>query len=330
MFNFATSLAVLAVAASAQRSRGGDYGYATSYYGYDSYSRGNSYGYDDRIPTYSFRKESGLGIHQEPNKPKDLIGNDGYKIKVRTAVGERVQSVVNAKCVLKDPNEESEVSGIVSLTQAPGDEGTLISAQLWNMEHGDYELSIHALGNLADGCESVGDVFNPDVSENGFNKNGRGFPAIGDLGDVERVHDQGSLDQVADVDLSGTQSIVGRSIVLTRKGEKDRRSGRTAPDKNIACCAIGLSSGIVKSAKNDRDGRDRHGRDEGYGYDDSYGYDEGYGFDDSYGHDEGYGYDDSYGHDEGYGYDDSYGRDDGYGRSYSNGNYGYGDYGYDW
>lgn len=222
----------------------------------DEYYRPNFYGaaprgaprdpYADYQPTYGYLSgddQPYYGIYRAPRRVKTLIANDGYKVKTRTDPYERLYEAVNAKCVLEDPEEESYVRGVINLSQGAKDSTTSLWGEIWGIEYG--YLTINALGDLTDGCESAGEVFNPFVSESGFGYGKEPTPAPGVLDDVKGDYHRIAVDQEADVDLSGTHSIIGRSIVLTRPGRTDRY-GRSTADVRVACCTIGLAAGVQK------------------------------------------------------------------------------------
>ena len=175
-------------------------------------------------PTYAKHPTRGYGIYARKNHTKTLRTNDGYKLVQRTDPHKRLSKPVFAKCVLDDPDQVSGGSGIVRLVQGPYDRKTTIWASLT----GGDKLTINALGDLTNGCDGAGPVFDPCKTPSGFPGCGQGYdaPVAGDLGAVS-----GSLEAQADIDLSGSQSAIGRSMVLS--------SG----DTRIACCTIGLSAG---------------------------------------------------------------------------------------
>ena len=56
---------------------------------------------------------------------------------------------------------------------------------------------------------------------------------------MKRGKDAAYTQTRSDVDLSGKQSIIGRSIVITRPPLKNRHGGFREPAR-VACCTIGL------------------------------------------------------------------------------------------
>lgn len=177
---FTAALASLIVAVSAQYhgsfgghrgghssgNRGG-YGLPRSGHrgGYNSGPRSGYNGGRGGQRTYGWKKDIGYGIYNFKAHSKPLIGDDGYKLKKRSDPYTRNYERVFAKCVLNDPDEETYVTGLLYLSQAPRSDKT----QIWgNIQGANYaNLMIGALGDLRDGCDSAGKVWNPFVSQYG-------------------------------------------------------------------------------------------------------------------------------------------------------------------
>ena len=187
--------------------------------------------------TYGFNEKHGWGIYRQAFSKEVILGNDGYSIKKREDPYSRLQSTVNAVCLLEDPDQKSGVRGLVRLQQAPGEKGTRIRAKVGKVGPG-AKITINALGDLRDGCDSAGDVYDPLVADYGHYET-KEVPRLGLLGDLKRGKDAAYTQTRSDVDLSGKQSIIGRSIVITRPPLKDRY-GRTKEPARVACCTIGL------------------------------------------------------------------------------------------
>jgi len=138
------------------------------------------------------------------------------------------------------------------MSQAPKSDKTRIWGAIKGANYAN--LYISALGDLREGCDSVGEVANPFVSENGtplpYHKNAFNKRAPGDLGKIG----EGRLDLVVpNLDLSGTHSVIGRGVyvaVPTYDGEK-----------RLACCTIGYASGKKQQSY----GGQRHGGHGGHG-----------------------------------------------------------------
>ena len=187
--------------------------------------------------TYGFNDKHGWGIYKQAFSPEVILGNDGYAIKKREDPFSRLHSTVNAVCLLEDPDQKTGVRGLVRLQQAHGEKGTRIRAKVGKVGPG-AKITINALGDLRDGCDSAGDIYDPLVADHGKYET-QEVPRLGLLGDLKRGKDAAYTQTRSDVDLSGRQSIVGRSIVITRPPLKDRY-GRVKEPARVACCTIGL------------------------------------------------------------------------------------------
>ena len=101
-------------------------------------------------------------------------------------------------------------------TQGPKDKGTRIYGGVGG------DMTIGSLGDLRHGCDGTGMVWNPFIGTIGYGYSRNPVPSPGALGQIQRSKDS-SVDIWADVDLSGTHSIIGRSL-----------------SNGHSCCVIGL------------------------------------------------------------------------------------------
>jgi hypothetical protein len=106
------ALALIATAVSAQWN-----------FGYDDAPQNGGYGGNDGYgqPTYAPNGNNGYEIFNRPRVAKVLVANDGYRVKTRSDPYKRLYETVNAKCVLEDPEEESYVRGVISMSQGAKD-----------------------------------------------------------------------------------------------------------------------------------------------------------------------------------------------------------------
>lgn len=257
----AACISIMAVASAQYR---GDFGYGNPYgagslhgvqanigkapYGGYGSARPHS-GYNEGN-TYGHVKGLGYGIYNFEPKAKDLRGNDGYKLVRRSDPHERSYDDVYAKCIMSDQSEESYVNGVLYLAQAPKGENTKIWGGVSGVHHAD--LTINALGDVRDGCDSTGGVYNPNVTASGYDAFHLRGGVPGDLGSIG----DGKVNVWADVDLSGNQNVIGRSMVVS------------VGDNRVACCQIGLSGGAKAPSK------PKPAYNAGYG---NVGYGQGYG-----------------------------------------------------
>jgi hypothetical protein len=129
--------------------------------------------------------------------------------------------VVNAVCTFKG---EHGSGASVHFSQGPKDKGTRIYGGVGG------SMTINSLGDIRDGCDGTGMVWNPFIGTIGYGYSRNPVPSPGALGHLQA--DKNSVDVWADVDLSGTHSIIGRSI-----------------NNGYSCCVIGLTAGSTYVAK---------------------------------------------------------------------------------
>lgn len=121
---------------------------------------------------------------------------------------------------------------------------------------GLHGLKIHEFGDLEYGCESTGEVFNPFNGKSGESHGDIYERRVGDIEQVQGRWDFGAEYKSRDgmCELSGPNSIIGRSIVLYERQddqhivehvEVEGREGRMkkGAGQRIACCIIGLAKG---------------------------------------------------------------------------------------
>ena len=247
MSRFVSALAVLAITALAQepvcQDEEGRYVECVVYPGeqeenwdsqpQENWNRGGlkqpNWGRDGgAVPTWGFIDPSkGYGIHYAKPQKKPLRTNDMYLLKKRTDPYHRLGSTVHAKCVM-DAKDDAGITGIIRLSQGATDSTT----NLWGRIAGGegLSLSVCALGDTTkNGCGDAGELFNPFRTTSGHNKYAAPEGAVGEL-DTILDSNRAEVDLEADIDLSGNHSIIGRSLVLSKDGERQ------------ACCTIGLTA----------------------------------------------------------------------------------------
>ncbi len=179
-------------------------------------------------------------------KPVEIkYGTDGYRLRI-SEDPHRLGSVVNAKCTLKDPEEESYVGGVINLVQYPGSK-TAIFGDIWGVSPGKHGFHVHDLGDIRDGCGTTGGHYNPTgatmdhSSHGGYGTSDDGNVEVGDLGfTIANEHGQANIDQKDNlIDLSGAQSVIGRAIVVHEVIDKTSQMSGA----RIGCCVIGLAPG---------------------------------------------------------------------------------------
>ncbi len=148
------------------------------------------------------------------------------------------ETVENAVAVLI-PTNGNNVSGVIRFIKAK--DGVRVVADVNGLTPGKHGFHIHTLGDCsgADG-KTAGDHFNPFAKDHGG-------PAseirhVGDLGNL--IADDGGHAHCDRVDpllsLSGTSSIIGRSVILHEKVDDLSSQPTGAAGGRVACGAIGI------------------------------------------------------------------------------------------
>lgn len=123
-------------------------------------------------------------------------------------------------------------------------------------------MKVHEYGDLEYGCKSAGRVFNPYGAKQGHSQFDILDRRVGDLEQVQARWNTTAEYKNRDllVDLSGPNSIIGRSIVLYEREDdhdqvehppaKDREARfREGMGRRIACCVVALAKGESEEPK---------------------------------------------------------------------------------
>lgn len=139
------------------------------------------------------------------------------------------------------------VSGVVHFCEGASG-STSITGKLSGLKAGLHGFHVHALGDTTNGCMSTGGHFNPKNKEHGApNDEDR---HAGDLGNVI-VGENGCVEISivdAQIPLTGTNSIIGRAIVVHAdpddlgKGGHELSKTTGNAGGRLACGVIGLQA----------------------------------------------------------------------------------------
>lgn len=126
---------------------------------------------------------------------------------------------VRAICVLQNPKEQ--VYGVVNFHQEIGDlaplpksqRGTRVYGTIKGLPVGLHGFHIHTYGDLSNGCDSAGPHFNPTQQDHGSLTSE--VRHVGDFGNLESQGGDVNFDFfVKDLNLFGSQSIIGRAVII--------------------------------------------------------------------------------------------------------------------
>ena len=190
--------------------------------------------------------------NQRSKIPKVTQYNEGACPRTRARVCEcssvnsltESQDTITAVCVLE---HSGTVKGTILFKQTAGGP-TFIAGRITGLEPGEHGFHIHQLGDMSQGCKSMGPHYNPEGVDHGDLDQGH----VGDLGNIT-ADDSGTatVKIVAErVDLTGEQSVIGRGIVvhadrddLGKGGDAESLKTGNAGDR-LACGVITLKETV--------------------------------------------------------------------------------------
>lgn len=138
------------------------------------------------------------------------------------------------------PTKGNSVSGVVKFEAVEG--GVRVVADISGLAPGKHGFHIHEYGDCsADDGTSAGGHFNPSGMPHSMPASEQRH--VGDLGNVEADKDgKARLDYVdAMIALTGTNSIIGRSVVVHEKEDDLKTQPTGAAGARVACGVIGIA-----------------------------------------------------------------------------------------
>jgi Cu-Zn family superoxide dismutase len=255
MFKFTTACAVIAAAASAAQQR---------YYAPQGVQQQLNY-YQQAPQQRTLYQEPRYGSYQQQSygfpwvrrstiRPRDVVAQMPTLVDNYWKTAPKVEETIIASCEF-DFLGYSYSMGRIELKQKPGDLTSMIG-EFEHIEPGLHALKIHEYGDLEYGCESTGDVFNPYGAPWGHSHLDIHDRRVGDIEQLQARWDKGAEYKNRDllVNLSGPNSVIGRSMVLYEREDDHDRTEHPATEsrpaivregmgRRIGCCVIGLAQG---------------------------------------------------------------------------------------
>ena len=154
-------------------------------------------------------------------------------------VSAQAQDVTTATATL-EPKSGSQVKGTVTFTKS-GDEVQVV-ADIQNLKPGKHGFHVHDKGDCsAPDAASAGGHFNPTHQHHGGPATAEHH--AGDLGNIEAdASGKAHLDWKGKLDLSGPNSIIGKSMVVHEKEDDLKTDPSGNSGARIAC-------GVIEAAK---------------------------------------------------------------------------------
>jgi Cu-Zn family superoxide dismutase len=139
-----------------------------------------------------------------------------------------------------------KIKGHIFLTQTSPTGPTLIKYDITGLDpNAKRGFHIHESGNLTAGCAAAGGHYNPFAKEHGAPTDATRH--VGDLGNIETDAKGNAKGTITDklVQLTGPQSVIGRSIVV-HGGTDDLGKGGNADSKKTGNAGPRPACGTIK------------------------------------------------------------------------------------
>lgn len=178
-------------------------------------------------------------------KVQEAIRSTGKKAVLKgfgSSAGTTTPSVAAA---VSEISGRSGIMGVVRFTQAA--EGScIVDGVIDGLERGaTHKLRIHELGDLSNGCESTGDVFDPQPTQL---EDGKRPKRYGSLGEID-VDENGRSVFRRTNDIVKVWEIIGRSLVVCSETSNNVHRGGDDSCLRLACGIIARASGIAQNPK---------------------------------------------------------------------------------
>ncbi|XP_076654601.1 copper chaperone for superoxide dismutase isoform X2 [Halictus rubicundus] len=146
----------------------------------------------------------------------------------------------------------NKIMGVIRFAETP--DGCIIDGTVDGLKPGKHGIHIHECGDISEGCNSVGEHFNPNNTIHGGPDDDVNKRHIGDLGNIT-ANEVGRATFRRIVTLIKIPDIIGRSLVITESpddlGKGDAPSSKIDGNSGnrLACGIIARSSGLFQNAK---------------------------------------------------------------------------------
>uniref|UniRef100_A0A8J2WFM3 Extracellular superoxide dismutase [Cu-Zn] n=1 Tax=Daphnia galeata TaxID=27404 RepID=A0A8J2WFM3_9CRUS len=191
--------------------------------------------------------ESSLPIHEL----QSLLESSGKRVII-TGVGSK--KLASAVAVLGYPVGFSKgpVQGVVRFTEV--EEECIIDGTIDGLKPGLHGFHIYSSGDLSQGCDSIGDHYNPYNAPHGGPDDNIKNKHLGDLGNITSDESGRAAFRIIDKYMK-VQDLIGRSLAVTAQAD-DLGRGSNAGSKvdgnsgeRIGCGIIARSAGILENTK---------------------------------------------------------------------------------
>ncbi|XKL67413.1 hypothetical protein PGB90_002904 [Kerria lacca] len=186
---------------------------------------------------------------------QEKIESVGHKVVIKGYGGieqdslQAAVAIVGGECGYAD----TKLQGVVRFIQA-NESQCIIDGTVDGLSPGLHGLHVHELGDISDGCNSVGDHFTIINAPHGGPENDKMNRHTGDLGNI--TVDENGRTQFRFIDnVLKVWDIIGRTIVITEnaddlgKGTNQQSLIDGNSGKKLGCGIIARSAGLFKNDK---------------------------------------------------------------------------------
>ncbi|XP_028405838.1 copper chaperone for superoxide dismutase-like [Dendronephthya gigantea] len=191
----------------------------------------------------------------ETNLPSGLIQQileqTGRKAILRGHGATQDRSTFHIGAAVAIMSGENNIQGVIRFVQVDN-KRCIIDGTIDELQPGAHGLHIHELGDISNGCESLGDHYNPNNCEHGgmFDEEKH----IGDLGNIIADKKKRAQFRLESYDVK-VWDVIGRSIVVSEHEDDLGRENnpQSKIDGNsglrLACGIIARSAGLFQNTK---------------------------------------------------------------------------------
>ncbi|XP_011867053.1 PREDICTED: copper chaperone for superoxide dismutase isoform X2 [Vollenhovia emeryi] len=144
------------------------------------------------------------------------------------------------------------IRGVIRFAEGP--DGCVIDGTIDGLTPGEHGIHIHECGDISNGCDNVGEHYNPNNSPHGDPGDDLSKRHIGDLGNIHADATGRAAFRKSDRFLK-VPDIIGRSVIITKDpddlGRGDSPESRINGNSGarLACGIIARSSGLFQNTK---------------------------------------------------------------------------------
>ncbi|CAK1553216.1 unnamed protein product [Leptosia nina] len=185
--------------------------------------------------------------------PSTMVVDIVSRVSGKRAVLQGFGETQSAVAMVANQCRGSRVMGVVRFQQT--EEGPLVAdGSIDGLTPGEHGLHVHDMGDISEGCNSIGSHFNPHKSPHGGPLDPSDRRHAGDLGNIVADETGRATFRILDNVLK-VWDIVGRSIAITSRPDDLGRGDAPLSKENgnsgepIACGIIARSAGIFQNPK---------------------------------------------------------------------------------